>query len=209
MNIIKTIDSLDDLNFVAYQPFITDRVDFFEITPKIAYVILNDLHSDLRKSLKSNIPIEELVIFTDESLSSSSVLNAVSQYSGKKLYPFSRKHFYETFFSNVLPSLADSVYTMLKNTHRITPIGGGQHKAFIINPSPMTEADMLVPSQPINLTQLCSDLSNSLNLLNDYIAEASFYEEKIAQRDQFIQSLYTEISNLHSQINTAYQTTWR
>jgi hypothetical protein len=209
MNIIKNFDSIEEINSVIYNPFTVSRVDVLTIDSKIAYVIQNDLFTNLRKSIKNNIPLSDLIAFNDEVLNSESIQYLVQAYAEKQIYPFSRKEFYSTFLSNVVPSLADVLYDHMKLTNRIKPIGSGQHKGYIITPIEYTDNETIATPIRPDAKQLCENIIDSVQALATYITEASFYEDKIAQRDEFINSLYEEITNLHSQINSAYQTTWR
>jgi hypothetical protein len=210
MSIIKTIESTEQLDQVAYLPFISSRVDLLDFNSKIAYVIHNNLFSVIRKSIKNNIPLDELVVFNEDLLSNKDVQYIVQLYSEAKFYPFSRKEFYASFFSNLIPSLADSVYNHLKATNRIVPIGSGQHKGFIVNPSSFS-TDVLpdFSSDVISFSDILDESKSSLEKLFYYYEESVFYEEAIKIRDAHIQSLYEQIANLQNQISSAYQTTWR
>jgi hypothetical protein len=210
MSIIKTIESTEQLDQVAYLPFISSRVDLLDFNSKIAYVIHNNLFSVIRKSIKNNIPLDELVVFNEDLLSNKDVQYIVQLYSEAKFYPFSRKEFYASFFSNLIPSLADSVYNHLKATNRIVPIGSGQHKGFIVNPSSFS-TDVLpdFSSDVTSFSDILDESKSSLEKLFYYYEESVFYEEAIKIRDAHIQSLYEQIANLQNQISSAYQTTWR
>jgi hypothetical protein len=171
MSIIKTIESTEQLDQVAYLPFISSRVDLLDFNSKIAYVIHNNLFSVIRKSVKNNISLDELVVFNEDLLSNKDVQYIVQLYSEAKFYPFSRKEFYASFFSNLIPSLADSVYNHLKATNRIVPIGSGQHKGFIINPSSFVN--------PNNITVLVdysiySGITNLTTFKVSYVATGAY-----------------------------------
>ena len=197
------------MNHLIYDQFTTERVDLLTVDNKIAYIISNDLYPNLRKSIKNFVPVNEVIVFNDEVLSSPAIQSVIQAYDGKKLFPFSRKEFYSSFLSSLPPSLADTVYHHLKITGRILPIGGGQHKAFIITPIKLKEEESLIAPHKVDPNQVCESITSALSLLSEYINDSSFYEEKIAQRDSYIESLYSHIETLQSQINSAYQTTWR
>lgn len=210
MTIIKSIESTDQLDEIAYLPFLSTRADLLDFTPKVAYVITSKLFSTLKKSIKNNIPLEELIVFTDDILQSKDIQYMVDLYSNSKFYPFSRLEFYNSYLSNLIPSLADSVYNHLKSTNRILPVGIGNHKGFIITPATFVNDSLPdFSSDMISFSDYLTESKSSLEKLLYYYEESVFYENAIAIRDSHIQDLYQEIHNLQTQINSAYQTTWR
>lgn len=208
MTIIKNIESVQELNEVAYIPFTVERDDLLKFDTKISYVYNNGLFNLLRQSLKSNISLDELIVFNEENLSTPDVINTLNFNSDNYLFPFSKKIFYSCFLSNVIPTLADSIYEMLKATQRIIPIGAGLHKAFVISPKPFefmpTFEDVSVDSRALS-----ANLISSVTSLTSYLDNAEFFEEQIAQRDRIIEQLLLEIEQIKQQVYSAYQTTWR
>jgi len=210
MTIIKNIESVEELNEIAYFPFIEERKELVKFDARIAYIVNKGLYSPLRNAIKNNIPLEQLVIFDEVVFSTLNdlVVPTLNNNLGKTLFPFSKKVFYNTFFSETIPTLSDSLYNLLKVTQRITPIGSGLHKAYIIDAKPFDSIPTL-EEVSINPESVSSTLTSAVSSLTSYIDNAAFYEEKIIQRDKIIQQLLIEIEEIKKQVYSAYQTTWR
>lgn len=208
MTIIKNIESTEELNAVAYDPFIVERNDLVKFDTKISYVFNNNLFNLLRDSIKGNIPLDQLIIFNEENLSTSDVIFTLNTNADKYLFPFSKKIFYQTFLSDIVPTLADSIYDLLKATQRIIPIGNGQHKAYIIAPKSFDSIPNF-EDVSVDFTSVSSNLSTSIASITEHLQTISFFEEKIAQRDHIIKQLLLEIEDMKKQVYSAYQTTWR
>lgn len=209
MTIITNIESVEELNYIAYFPFMLERNDLLKFDTKISYVFNNDLYSVLRTSIKNNIPLEQLIVFNSENLSTPEIISTLDANVEKFLFPFSKKKFYQTFLSNIIPTLADSVYNLLKSTNRINPIGSGLHKAYIIDCKPFETIPVFEDLTSIDPKSVSSALISSVTSLTDYINNAAFYEEQISQRDKIIEQLLIENQQIRQQIYSAYQTTWR
>jgi hypothetical protein len=210
MDIIKKIESNEELDQICFYPFLVSRVDLLDFDYKIAYVINSNLFTSLRNSIKNNVPLDQLIVFPEDVINDREIQYLTQLYSEMKFYPFSRKEFYAAFLSNLIPSLADFVYNHLKSTNRIIPIGSGQHKGFVINAKSFKDESL--PAFPVysySFDDLIEQNQNLLQSLSHYAQESSFYEDAIRFRDQHIQDLYAQIDALQNQINSLYQTTWR
>lgn len=208
MNIITNIESVEELNEVAYTPFTLQRNDLIKFTTQIAYVVNNKMYAPLRSSIKDNIPLEQLIVFNEENLSTSEVVSTLNANAEDYLFPFSRKVFYKTFLSEVVPTLADSIYELLKSTNRIIPLGSGLHKGYIIKHKPFDSMPTF-ETVTIDPESISNNLITSITSLTSYINDAAFFEEKIAQRDSIIQQLLIQLEQTQKQVYSAYQTTWR
>jgi hypothetical protein len=208
MTIIKNIDSVEDLNQIAYTPFTEERSDLLKFDAYVAFLFSKNDFSFMKNSINNQVPLQESNIFTEQDLQSPATLSTLSVYSDKLLFPFSRKVFYQRFLSNIIPNLADAIYENMKLTGRIVPIGSGLHKAFVINPQEYLEIPVFNIAV-IDPKEVISNLNTSLTSINEYISTSSFYEEQISQRDAIIQQLILEIEQIKSQVMSAYQTTWR
>lgn len=208
MSILKNINTLEELNDVAFQPFIQERTDLLKFDTRLAFLVSNNLFPLIRSAIKNEVSISECYNFTEEDLISPNTLNSLSAYQDKVLFPFPRKDFYNTFLSNIIPDLADSIYENMKLTGRILPIGGGSHKGYILTPKEYTEIPTFNTFN-IDPKATIDTINTSIDSLNQYINNASFYEHQIAHRDEIIKKLLIEIEQIKSQVMSAYQTTWR
>ena len=204
MNIIKNIETVEQLNELLYTPFILGRNDLLKFNAVISYVYNNGLYKELRDSIKTNI----FLSIPEADLSSEDVINTFNNYADRYLFPFNKKVFYKTFLADIVPSLADSIYKILIETHRIMPIGTGLHKAFIVSPHAF-ESLPIIEHITIDNTSLSSILTSTAASLDLYMTNVVFYEEKIIQRDNLIKQLSLELEESRQQVYFVYQTTWR
>jgi hypothetical protein len=215
--IITSIDTLDQLNAISYSQFLESDLIPFDLIS--AYVINNNLYGNLRSALQIESYSEFSLRLIDSNLDgntySAETLATFETYApladgvNYYFYPYSIKDFTARFFSNIIPTLAESIINLMKSTGRITQIGGGSGKAIIVKTQPMTDVHLqsipkIVPPQESILT-----INDALASLNSYIQNNEYLYEVINIKDQLIIALREEINQLNNKIISVYQTTWR
>lgn len=216
---ITQITNLDELNSLLYTRLINPHPLKLDFDLRAAFVINNSLYSNLRSSLLNGSTYEQFIdstTFTSAedlpSLLSTCELYGWSNTSPSNtifFYPYSSKNFYSDFYSDLTPSLYSSVMSLLKSTGRISQIGTGYGKAFIIKPQLMGDIhfqSLPTPVDPNNIIQSIQTISNSLS---SYVEDTNYLLSIIEQKDQTIQYLQNQIDLLNKKINSVYQTTWR
>lgn len=218
--IINTLDDLSQVNQVCYQQFIDldpnknydSSFNFIPFDYAAANIVVTGNYASLKNcssTYRDWFTSQPQVIYTSEI---ARIIDLYSQYSDDSpiyLYPSSKKDFLETYFSNLTPTLSSYLFDLMKSTGRIIQIGAGQGKAFIIKPSLFTEFHLSSNPSTKTPSQVISSITEDLALLSSSLVDIDYYIEQINKRDEIIDSLNKHIETLHSQVNHAYQTTWR
>lgn len=231
--IINSIKDLDHLNSLCCDQFIdTDNYNrLLQFDNISAYVIYAGIYSDLRSYLDSGRDYSDYLSYlietypdvnfnqtsssTEPILSNVHVLSTYELYApmstnaGYYFFPYSRKEFISAFYSNVTPTLLDSILDLMRSTGRLTQIGGGSGKAMVIRTEPFTSIHMSPFSNHVDHSQSISGINNLLSSLSTLVSDVQFYVDYIQQQDNKILYLQQTIEELKSKINSAYQTTWR
>ena len=223
--IINTLNDLDQVNQICYQQFLDldpnknydSSFNFIPFDYIASNIVATGNYTSLRNftenfesyTYRDWFTAQPQVVYTSEI---ARILDLYSQYSDDSpvyLYPSSKKEFIQTYFANVTPTLSSYLFDLMKSTGRLIQIGAGQGKALIIKPSLFTEFHLSsAPSDRVP-SEIISSIINDLSLLSSSLLDVDYYIQQINKKDEIIDSLNKYIENLSSQINHAYQTTWR
>jgi hypothetical protein len=124
-------------------------------------------------------------------------------------FPFSKKEFISTFFSDLLPSISESIFNLLKSSGRITQIGAGSGKAFVIKSQEFTESHLEMISTTNSPEEILSQISLSISHLSNSLVDNSYLLNQLDLKDLKIKELNQQIDDLNKKIYSVYQTTWR
>jgi hypothetical protein len=213
--IISSIDSLDQLNQISYSQFLESDLIHFDLVS--AYIINNNMYANLRTALSVESYHDfssRLVTEYYTALSSSETLATFETYASATdvlsyFYPYSIKEFTSQFFANVLPTLAETVISLMKTTGRIIQIGGGSGKAIIIKPQLMTDVHFQSIPKTVSPQDSILEIKNAVASLSSYVQDNQYLYDIINQKDQLIIALREEINQLNNKVLSVYQTTWR
>jgi hypothetical protein len=214
--IISSIDSLDQLNAISYSQFLESDLITFDLIS--AYIINNNLYSGLRSALHIESYSEYSLRLIDDNPGSTFSAEALSTFEtyapladgvNYYFYPYSIKEFTTQFFSGIVPTLAESIISLMKATGRITQIGGGSGKAIIIKTQLMTDVHFQSIPKTVSPQESILNITDALTSLSSYVKDNEYLYEVISQKDQLIISLREEINQLNNKIISVYQTTWR
>jgi hypothetical protein len=216
MMIISSIDSLQQLNQISYDQFLESDLINFDLVS--AHIINNNMYSNLRSALQiesysnfSNRLITEysIELATSETLATFETYAPVADGVNYYFYPYSIKEFTAQFFSNIVPSLSESIINLMKSTGRIIQIGGGSGKAIIIKTQPMTQVHFDSIPKQTSPHQSILEINNAVSSLNSYIQNNEYLHKVIEEKDQTIAQLHSQIDELNRKVLSVYQTTWR
>lgn len=231
--IINSIKDLDHLNYLCCDQFIdTDNCNrFLQFDNIAAYVIHSGTYNTLRTYLDDGhdysdylshlietypeVNFNNTTSDTEPVLSSVDVLSTYELYAplssnaGYYFFPYSKKEFISAFYSNVTPTLLESIFELMRSTGRLVQIGGGSGKAIVIKAEPLMPLHMSRFSQQIDPAQSIEQINSLTSTLSSVISDVQFYIDYIAHQDDRILQLQNTIEDLKSKINSAYQTTWR
>lgn len=218
---IVSISSLEELNEITYNSFINNE-SLVQFNHFSAYIISAELITQFRNAVlnggtlgsfiathsqESNVSLDEM----NNSSESVAVYDLYTSGFSNQAYfiPFSKKDFISSYFSNMTPQLADSVFNLMKTTGRLIQIGAGGGKAFVLKPIQFTETHF--QSLPVFKTteQLLDIAQEAIDSLKSQVKDADYYLQKLAEKDEIIDQLNQQILELNNRINQAYQTTWR
>jgi hypothetical protein len=109
--------------------------------------IINDRIDYLRHVASANHTYDEYVAsyVTEHGELTNDHLNyGITEYPEifQMIYPFSKNHFFKTFYPNVLPSVMNSYYSYMKKNNRVMQIGSGAGKCLLIKPVYFSEDDL-------------------------------------------------------------------
>jgi hypothetical protein len=124
-------------------------------------------------------------------------------------YPYSIKEFTSQFFSGLVPTLAESIISLMKSTGRITQIGGGSGKAIIVKTQLMTDVHFQSIPKTVSPQESILGITDALSSLTSYVKNNEYLYDVIAQKDQLIIALREEVNQLNNKVVSVYQTTWR
>lgn len=213
--IISSIDSLDQLNQISYSQFLESDLINFDLVS--AHVINNNMYANLRTALNVESYHDfssRLVNEYSTALSTSETLATFETYAPASdglnyFYPYSIKEFTSQFFSDLVPTLAETVISLMKTTGRIIQIGGGSGKAIIIKPQLMTDVHFQSIPKTVSPQDSILEIKNAVASLSTYIQDNEYLYDIISQKDQLIIALREEINQLNNKVLSVYQTTWR
>jgi hypothetical protein len=214
--IISSIDTLDQLNAISYSQFLESDLITFNLIS--AYVINNNLYSNLRSALQIESYSEyslRLIDDNPESTYSAETLATFETYApladgvNYYFYPYSIKEFTSQFFSGLVPTLAESIISLMKSTGRITQIGGGSGKAIIVKTQLMTDVHFQSIPKTVSPQESILGITDALSSLTSYVKNNEYLYDVIAQKDQLIIALREEVNQLNNKVVSVYQTTWR
>lgn len=210
-----SFQDLDHLNEVAYTRFLDQNLISFD--SNAAMIVHYNLYTSSRQFLKNGGTLLEFVQQLDSDLYpwNTDVLAVLESYAPSNdsnpvcFYPYSKKTFISTFFSQIIPTLSNSLFDLMITSQRLRQIGSGQGKAFIIKPAPFTQ--MHFDSLPVQKTpqQISVELSSIVSSVQDHILNTDYLIEIIEEKDLEIEQLQEQIISLQNQLFSAYQTTWR
>ena len=215
-NDIETLNQYCYTNFINSDPFRnpdnTLNIRLFPLDAISANVIATGEYSYLRSYTGS---YSDLVANFSPTSAPSEILRILELYSPYNeeapvyLYPYSKKDFIDTYFSDLVPTLSSAIFDFLKSTGRIIQIGAGQGKALVIKPSLLNEEHLACLPSVKSPDQIISSINSDLSLLSQTLFDTQYLINKIAEKDQVIELLQAQIVELNSKINHVYQTTWR
>jgi|688.fasta_scaffold20608_16 hypothetical protein len=214
--IISSIDTLDQLNAISYSQFLESDLITFNLIS--AYVINNNLYSNLRAALQIESYSDyslRLIDDNPESTYSAETLATFETYApladgvNYYFYPYSIKEFTSQFFSGLVPTLAESIISLMKSTGRITQIGGGSGKAIIVKTQLMTDVHFQSIPKTVSPQESILGITDALSSLTSYVKNNEYLYDVIAQKDQLIIALREEVNQLNNKVVSVYQTTWR
>ena len=221
---ITNIDNLETLNSVTHQRFSSeDNTKSIDFNYLAAYVINTGDYSRFRSHITndsslsdySDLILEETSSTLTAFCTSSSIIATLELYAPISegvdyfFFPFSKKEFISTFFSDLLPSISESIFNLLKSSGRITQIGAGSGKAFVIKSQEFTESHLEMISTTNSPEEILSQISLSISHLSNSLVDNSYLLNQLNQKDLKIQELNQEIIDLNKKIYSVYQTTWR
>lgn len=220
--IILSFDSLEALNQYAFHRLV-ENVDgsnssIISFDMHAAYVVKNDLYQSLRNHIESGLSYSDFKdSISSDNIDPSTNLDVVSTFelyspvgsSNVYLFPYSRKDFISTYFSDLIPTLANPLFDLMKSTGRITQIGGGSGKALVLRLSEMNQSHYESLPSSVDPEILLSNLESTISTLRNNLLDKDYYISEINKRDKIIQILNQEIESLNNRVLHAYQTTWR
>lgn len=221
---ITNIDTLEILNSVTCQRFSSeDNLKSIDFNYLAAYVINAGDYSRFRSYIANDNSLSNYsdLILNENSTTLEALCMSPSIVSTLELYapysegvdyfffPFSKKEFISTFFSDLLPSISDSIFNLLKSSGRITQIGAGSGKGFVIKSQEFTESHLEMISNINSPEEIVSQIALSISHLSNSLVDNSYLLDQLHQKDIRIQELNQEIIDLNKKIYSVYQTTWR
>jgi hypothetical protein len=219
---ITNIDNLETLNSITYQRFSSEHnTKSTEFNCLAAHVINTGDYSRFRSYLADGSSLSDYsdLISEDTSLTalctSSSIISTLELYAPSSegidyfFFPFSKKEFISTFFSDLLPSISESIFNLLKSSGRITQIGAGSGKAFVIKSQEFTESHLEMISTTNSPEEILSQISLSISHLSNSLVDNSYLLNQLDLKDLKIKELNQQIDDLNKKIYSVYQTTWR
>lgn len=215
--LILSIDNLQTLNQIAFESFSLPNSRMIPFDNACAYVIYNKDFKNFRQFVNNNqttydyvasLPVGKYDLNAD-------VLSTYEVYSSSNsdqlvyFYPFGKLDFMRDYFANVLPTLANAIFDLMKSTGRIVQIGSGNGKAIVVTPSVFAEIHLSALPVVSNPKQSFEDISTALASVSSYVQNFDYLIEMISHRDQVIDSLRDQVKQLNDKVYSMYQTTWR
>ena len=133
--------------------------------------IINDRIDYLKQVVTANHTYDEYVAsyVTEYGELTNNHLNyGINEYPEvfQMIYPFSKNHFFKTFYSNILPSVMNCYYSYMKKNNRIMQIGTGVGKCLLIKPVYFTENDLIaIKSSDVDYTTMSQLIVQATNNL--------------------------------------------
>jgi hypothetical protein len=177
--------------------------------------IINDRIDYLRHVASANHTYDEYVAsyVTEHGELTNDHLNyGITEYPEvfQMIYPFSKNHFFKTFYSNVLPSVMNSYYSYMKKNNRIMQIGSGAGKCLLIKPVYFSENDLnAIKSLEVNYSTMSQLLVQATDHLAKQENDIKFLLDKVESSQSFYYFLEKKIEILETQLINNTTHTWR
>lgn len=176
--------------------------------------IINDRIDYLRQVIGQEHTYDEYVasyVTEHGELTNDHINYGITEYSEvfQVIYPFSKNHFFKTFYSNILPSVMNCYYSYMKKTNRIMQIGSGAGKCLLIKPVYFSENDL----NEIKLLDVnYSTMSQLLVQATDHLAkqenDIKFLLDKVESSQGYSRLLEKKVEILESQLINNTMHTW-
>jgi len=177
--------------------------------------IINDRIDYLKQVVTANHTYDEYVAsyVTEYGELTNNHLNyGINEYPEvfQMIYPFSKNHFFKTFYSDILPSVMNCYYSYMKKNNRIMQIGTGVGKCLLIKPVYFTENDLTaIKSLDIDYTTMSQLLVQATNHLAKQETDIKFLLDKVESSQAYFKFLEKKVEILETQLINNTTHTWR
>ena len=125
------------------------------------------------------------------------------------VYPFSKNHFFKTFYSNILPSVMNCYYSYMKKNNRIMQIGSGAGKCLLIKPVYFSENDLnQIKLLDVNYSAMSQLLVQATDHLAKQENDIKFLLDKVETSQGYSSLLEKKVEILESQLINNTMHTW-
>ena len=177
--------------------------------------IINDRIDYLKQVVTANHTYDEYVAsyVTEYGELTNNHLNyGINEYPEvfQMIYPFSKNHFFKTFYSNILPSVMNCYYSYMKKNNRIMQIGTGVGKCLLIKPVYFTENDLIaIKSSDVDYTTMSQLLVQATNHLAKQETDIKFLLDKVESSQAYSKFVEKKVEILETQLINNTTHTWR
>lgn len=177
--------------------------------------IINDRIDYLKQVVTANHTYDEYVAsyVTEYGELTNNHLNyGINEYPEvfQMIYPFSKNHFFKTFYSDILPSVMNCYYSYMKKNNRIMQIGTGVGKCLLIKPVYFTENDLTaIKSLDIDYTTMSQLLVQATNHLAKQETDIKFLLDKVESSQAYSKFVEKKVEILETQLINNTTHTWR
>ena len=177
--------------------------------------IINDRIDYLKQVVTANHTYDEYVAsyVTEYGELTNNHLNyGINEYPEvfQMIYPFSKNHFFKTFYSDILPSVMNCYYSYMKKNNRIMQIGTGVGKCLLIKPVYFTENDLTaIKSLDVDYTTMSQLLVQATNHLAKQETDIKFLLDKVESSQAYSKFVEKKVEILETQLINNTTHTWR
>jgi hypothetical protein len=213
--IITNITDLASANKLIIDPILSGDSTILPLDSFVHACIIGEHIEFLRRTTESVRPYDESVAdFVDQHgvLDNDPSGYGITAYPDQSqvVYPFSKTQFFKTFYSNIIPSVANAYFNYMKNTNRILQIGAGVGKCLLIKPVYFTEEDItIINSLDVSYSEMSQLLVQATNHLAKQEADIKFLVEKLEVSQSYSRFLEKKAEILESQLINNTMHTWR
>lgn len=216
--IIDNIKDLHAANEIILSPLLINTLSLFPFSKFTYDCIINNRIEYLRQ-VEERIDSERYDLENDISTyvaSYGELIDLPESYGitdypdyPQKVFPFSKTQFFNTYYSNVLPSIFNNFFTYMKNTNRIIQIGSGVGKCLLIKVVPFEQNDFVaLQAMDYNYSELAKLLVQATNHLAKQETDIKFLTQTIEQLYSYAENLQKKVFSLESQIINNTMHTW-
>lgn len=213
--IINNITDLSTANELIIQPLLKNEQTLLPLDQFTHACIINERIDFLRTTTEATLTYDEYVA---EYINQTGVLD--NDYSGygitvfpevsQMVYPFSKTQFFKTFYSNIVPSVANLYFNYMKNSNRIIQIGSGVGKALLIKPVNFTEEEFVaIKSLDVPYSTLAQLLIQATDHLAKQEADIKFLLDKVSNAEESVELMRSKLIESESLLINTTMTTWR